>query len=212
MSANSTHVSIRLRIPKSYQQQPIVSQLISRYNITVNITAALLVSSTRDGGWFDLELQGTPHQVEEGLNYLQSLNLEIFPLKLKSIFASSVPKNQANSPVYESSELVQGSSSIKNSQLEEKLPMLTEITTRTDIQVSIPIEYRHSPILAALVSHYSLTVNINSAILVADVEESSWFDLELWGHPTQISSGVNYLKQLGSRIWLKSPRRSSKLV
>ncbi|MBV9389850.1 MAG: NIL domain-containing protein [Chroococcidiopsidaceae cyanobacterium CP_BM_ER_R8_30] len=230
MSDNLTQISIRLRIPKSYQQQPIVSQLISLYDITVNITAAILVPKTQYYGWFDLELQGTSCQVEAGLNYLQSLELEIFRLKLKSIFASRIIKHQLDDFTCEPSKLVQGSSPTVNLKLEANLPILTEQIARTDIKVSLPIEYRYSPVLAALVSHYGLTVNINSAILSADVEEStfsrtlpagdpqalssvqrlhpgaaltssSWFDLELWGHQTRISSGVNYLKQLGARIW-----------
>jgi hypothetical protein len=42
LSTNLPSVYIRTRIPKTYQKQPIVSRLISRYDLTVNIAAALL--------------------------------------------------------------------------------------------------------------------------------------------------------------------------
>jgi hypothetical protein len=37
-----TQRSIRLCIPKHYYQEPVISQLVSHYRLTVNITAALL--------------------------------------------------------------------------------------------------------------------------------------------------------------------------
>lgn len=69
---------IRLRIPKQYQHEPIISDLISRYGITINIAAALLSANAREDGWFDLELRGTVGQVRSALVYLNDLNLEIW--------------------------------------------------------------------------------------------------------------------------------------
>ncbi len=50
---------IRLRIPKDYHQEPVISRLVSDYGLIVNITAAILGANAVGDGWFDLELQGT---------------------------------------------------------------------------------------------------------------------------------------------------------
>jgi ABC-type methionine transport system ATPase subunit len=67
---------IRVQIPKTYHQEPIISDLISRYGVTVNITAALLSANAKEDGWFDLELRGTIGQVQSALAYLNDLNLK----------------------------------------------------------------------------------------------------------------------------------------
>lgn len=69
---------IRVRIPKQYQKEPVISDLISRYGITVNITAALLSANAREDGWFDLELSGRASSVQTALDYLNDLNLEVW--------------------------------------------------------------------------------------------------------------------------------------
>lgn len=69
---------IRVRIPKQYHQDPIISDLIRQYGVTVNITAALLSVNAKEDGWFDLELRGTVAQVQSALGYLNDLNLEIW--------------------------------------------------------------------------------------------------------------------------------------
>jgi ABC-type methionine transport system ATPase subunit len=73
-----TSTRIRLRIPKRYQQEPVISKLISEYGLTVNIAAALLGANAREDGWFDLELQGTVPQIQTALLYLNDLDLEIW--------------------------------------------------------------------------------------------------------------------------------------
>lgn len=37
-----TNKRIRLRIPKDYHQEPVISRLVSEYGLTVNIAAAIL--------------------------------------------------------------------------------------------------------------------------------------------------------------------------
>lgn len=73
-----TQTRIRLRIPKTYHQEPVISRLISEHGVTVNIAAALLGANARDDGWFDLELRGTPPQLDSALLYLNELDLEIW--------------------------------------------------------------------------------------------------------------------------------------
>jgi ABC-type methionine transport system ATPase subunit len=69
---------IRIRIPKKYNDEPVISRLISHYGVTVNIAAALLGANARDDGWFDLELRGTSAQIQSALTYLKEMDLEIW--------------------------------------------------------------------------------------------------------------------------------------
>lgn len=73
-----TQTRIRVRIPKEYNDEPIISRLISHYGVTVNIAAALLGANARDDGWFDLELRGTTPQIQSALTYLNEMDLEIW--------------------------------------------------------------------------------------------------------------------------------------
>jgi ABC-type methionine transport system ATPase subunit len=73
-----TQRRVRLRIPKRLHQEPIISQLISNYHITVNITAAILGANANGDGWFDLELRGANSHIEHALSYINDLGLEIW--------------------------------------------------------------------------------------------------------------------------------------
>jgi ABC-type methionine transport system ATPase subunit len=73
-----TQTRIRVRIPKEYNDEPIISRLISHYGVTVNIAAALLGANARDDGWFDLELRGTTPQIQSALTYLNEMDLEVW--------------------------------------------------------------------------------------------------------------------------------------
>lgn len=69
---------IRIRISKKYHQEPVISRLVSKYGLTVNIAAALLGANARDDGWFNLQLQGTSQQISSALIYLNDLDLEVW--------------------------------------------------------------------------------------------------------------------------------------
>ncbi|NEQ25066.1 MAG: ABC transporter [Microcoleus sp. SIO2G3] len=73
-----TQTRIRIRIPKDYHQEPVISRLVSEYGVTVNIAAALLSANAREDGWFDLELRGTAAQIDSALIYLNDLDLEVW--------------------------------------------------------------------------------------------------------------------------------------
>ena len=73
-----TQARIRLRIPKQYNEEPIISRLVSDHGVTVNISAALLGSNGRDDGWFDLELRGTSRQIQSAFIYIHEMDLEIW--------------------------------------------------------------------------------------------------------------------------------------
>lgn len=72
-----TRRHIRIRIPKDYQQEPIISDLITKHGVTVNIEGALLGAGVREDGWFDLDLQGSVTAINGALGYLNDLNIEI---------------------------------------------------------------------------------------------------------------------------------------
>jgi len=69
---------IQLRIPRQFHHEPIISQLVSLYQITVNITAAILGANANGDGWFDLELRGEESQIQAALMYINDLGLEIW--------------------------------------------------------------------------------------------------------------------------------------
>ncbi len=97
-------------------------------------------------------------------------------------------------------ELVEFDYSSITPQREENVVVATGQTRRTSIQLCVSKKYRHSPIIATLISRYGLTVIISSAVLATDIQEDGWFDLELWGNMPQINSSLNYLKKLGLQI------------
>lgn len=78
VDSRPTQKRIRLRIPKNYHQEPVISRLVSEHGLTVNIAAALLGANARDDGWFDLDLHGTSSQISNALLYLNELDLEIW--------------------------------------------------------------------------------------------------------------------------------------
>jgi len=55
-------------------EEPVISRLVSHHGVT----GALLSANARDDGWFDLELQGKPSQIQSALTYLDELDLEIW--------------------------------------------------------------------------------------------------------------------------------------
>lgn len=73
-----TRTRIRVRIPKQYNDEPVISKLVSHHGVTVNIAAALLGANAREDGWFDLELRGTHSQIQNALIYLHEMDLEIW--------------------------------------------------------------------------------------------------------------------------------------
>ncbi len=72
-----TKTRLRVRIPKHYRQEPVISRLISQHGLTVNIAAAILGANGRDDGWFDLEISGTAQQISSAQIYLNDLDLEV---------------------------------------------------------------------------------------------------------------------------------------
>lgn len=76
--ARTTEQRIRLRIPKHYHQEPVISHLVSQYDLAVNIVAAILGANANGDGWFDLDLKGNSANIQAALDYLDELDLEVW--------------------------------------------------------------------------------------------------------------------------------------
>ncbi|MDZ7961374.1 MAG: NIL domain-containing protein [Aulosira sp. DedQUE10] len=204
MSANKSRKSSPIHsiisVPFKYQTQPIVSRLVSRYGITVNIIAASLVSGSESDGWFDLELLGNPQQITNSLSYLQELGVSLVEVAI----ANHIQPKQHSQP------FPNATNKLTCKELETfKTQWATECqkwlshgqTNRLHIQLCILKSYYKKPIISQLVSRFGLTVNITSAFLNPDMQDDGWFDLDLWGQTKQIHSSLRYLKKLGLPIW-----------
>lgn len=198
-SVNSTVGSICICIPAYYHPQPVISELISRYGLRVNIVAALLQADTKDNGWFQLEIKGSSQQVEAALTYLQTMNIEIEQLNLESLVAEDREQLELLCVNSDCSGCI---NSIDHMGNDEQQIDLTSKTNRAKFQICIPKNYRYSPVIAGLVSCYGLTVNIFGAFLETDTDNDGWFDIELSGNSQQIILALRYLKKLGLEIWL----------
>ncbi|NEU75722.1 NIL domain-containing protein [Hassallia byssoidea VB512170] len=192
-------VHSRIRIPQRYNRQPIISRLVSRYNLTVNITAASLTSDSNDDGWFDLELSGNPPELANSLSYLQGLGVDLLQLAIANHIQSQNTQPFPN----KGSNLTNRESA---STLLKQEPTYNAIaqTNRVRLQLCILKNYYHKPIISELVSHYMLTVNITSAMLNPDMQDDGWFDLDLWGRPQQLRASLSYLEKLKLPLWLVS--------
>jgi ABC-type methionine transport system ATPase subunit len=73
-----TEIELKLRVPQNYHQEPIISQLISEYQLKVVFLAAILGKNGQGDGWFDVKLLGTSQQINNALVYLTELDIEIW--------------------------------------------------------------------------------------------------------------------------------------
>lgn len=68
---------IKIRIPEDLHSEPVISQLISQYGVTVNIVSATL-GVNAGSGWFHLSLRGNQAQIQTAIVYLNDLDIEIW--------------------------------------------------------------------------------------------------------------------------------------
>lgn len=78
IDSDKTKTQITMRVPQNYHKEPIISRLVSEHGVTVNIIAAILGENAKEDGWFNLELEGTNHQIQSALVYLEELDLEVW--------------------------------------------------------------------------------------------------------------------------------------
>jgi hypothetical protein len=206
-SAKPASVHSRILVPQQYHSQPVISRLVSRYGLTVNIKAASLTSDSNSDGWFDLELSGNPQKLTNSLSYLQGLGVNLVELAI----ANHIQPSQ-NSLVFPNSatKLSHQDSAWFTEQWQEQFQQLISLgqTNRLRLQLCVLKSYYEEPIISQLVSHYGLTINITSARLQPDTQDDGWFDLDLWGRTKQLYSSLSYLEKLGLPIWLDFIRNS----
>lgn len=77
-STETRHVEerIRLRIPKEYQQEPIISKLVSDFGLKVNINAAILGGNGQADGWFELRITGQQQTIASAVLYINKMGIE----------------------------------------------------------------------------------------------------------------------------------------
>lgn len=70
-----TQIRLQLKIAEYYPLEAMLTHFRSEQGLTVNITSIRIEENAHQH--LDLEIQGTISQISNGLNYLQSLDLEI---------------------------------------------------------------------------------------------------------------------------------------
>lgn len=199
-----TPVDSRIRIPQHYQRQPLISRLVSRYGVTVNITAAM-VTASENYGWFDLQFQGNSEHICNSLLYLQSLGVDVMHL--------SIPGNvQHNSSTQMFPQVSQEFAPLPTNLNNPGYTIHNGQSCRLRLQICILKDYYNQPIIFDLVSRYGITVNIIAASLPANQQDDGWFDLDIWGKPQQLFSSFNHLQTLKLPLWLDSSSLHGHLI
>jgi len=69
---------IALHFPRERLKEPIIHNLGQQFNLKTNIH---LAEVTEDMGWFKLELEGEPRQIEDGIAWVIShgIRAEVLP-------------------------------------------------------------------------------------------------------------------------------------
>jgi ABC-type methionine transport system ATPase subunit len=65
---------IRLIFPPHLLDEPVINQLIRRYNLTVNILRANI---TAQEGWMDIQLTGSSAVIESATSWLEGRGVEV---------------------------------------------------------------------------------------------------------------------------------------
>jgi hypothetical protein len=200
-SGRTTPIKSRILVPQRYQTQPIISRLVSRFRLTVNIQAASLSSSGEGDGWFDLEISGNPQELTNSLSYLKSLGVNLLQIAIANQIHPSC--DDQNFPKLDQKlNIIKLPHQLKQSSQQLQQWVAKSQTNRLRVQLCILKNYHQQPIISQLVSLYGLIVNITSASLPPDLQDDGWYDLDLWGNSQQIYSSLIYLEKMGLPIWV----------
>ncbi|MEY3300245.1 MAG: hypothetical protein RLZZ597_3505 [Cyanobacteriota bacterium] len=169
-------------IPHTYQRLPILSRLISRFGVTVNILGAALPSwrpSRADcQGEFVLAVGGHPQQQAQAMDYLKTLKVQF------------VPRRDLHLPP-------------QWHRLSGRHPItLAKGCERLRLHLHIPAQYHHQPMLSGLVKDCGVAITILGASLPSQGNQDGWFDLELWGLQAQFEAVLATLNRSDCGLWL----------
>jgi ABC-type methionine transport system ATPase subunit len=68
--------TLRLNYPPSLLRQPILNQLIVRFELTVNILQAQI---SLEEGWLEVEMLGEDQEIEQAISWLEEEGIEVEP-------------------------------------------------------------------------------------------------------------------------------------
>lgn len=72
------HTEVKIRIPNARHPDPVISNLINRYGLKVNILGALLGANGQEDGWFNLAIEGSAGTIHEALLDLVELEADLW--------------------------------------------------------------------------------------------------------------------------------------
>lgn len=70
--------TLRLNYPPSLLRQPILNQLIVRFELTVNILQAQIAL---EEGWLEVEVLGEDQEIEQAISWLEEEGIEVVPIE-----------------------------------------------------------------------------------------------------------------------------------
>jgi ABC-type methionine transport system ATPase subunit len=72
--AGMAEKTVRLVYPQELVDVPVITHLIRRFDLTVNIVGAEILPQD---GWIEVQLSGSPTVIEEALSWLEELGLKV---------------------------------------------------------------------------------------------------------------------------------------
>lgn len=69
---------VKIRIPKAHHPDPVISNLINRYGLKVNILGAFLGANGKEDGWFDLAIEGCAATIYDALLDLVEIDADLW--------------------------------------------------------------------------------------------------------------------------------------
>ena len=66
----------RLEFPKNLVKEPVISNVIKKFDLTANIRRA---DVTADGGWLILSIEGAPEVLDDAEKYISECGVKISP-------------------------------------------------------------------------------------------------------------------------------------
>jgi hypothetical protein len=73
------------------------------------------------------------------------------------------------------------------------------------LDINIPQQLHQEPVLAKLIKEYDLIVTFKAAVLDRKATGGGWFTLNLEGYPLEITKAIDYLQNLGVKIFFHAP-------
>ncbi len=76
MTDEQTHLHVRLTFPAGSATEPVIYEIVKRFDVVPNIRRAAIHDHT---GWMVLDLAGTKSSLEAATHYLTGLGIDVVP-------------------------------------------------------------------------------------------------------------------------------------